>query len=143
MTIYLFYHPDTDGITAAAIVRYAARDRWPDARFEYIRHGYLTEDKRLQTLKPDGDTKIFAVDISFHPETTRHLLMTYHLLALSSVKIILRLIFMDAEIFLSKKAHKLLKPFKRQLIDGLKLHKLIPRTYNVRFSRKEIVNLQG
>jgi len=73
MTIYLFYHPDTDGITAAAIVRYAARDRWPDARFESIRHGYLAEDKRLQTLTPDGNTKIFAVDISFRPETTRRL----------------------------------------------------------------------
>ena len=69
MTIYIFYHPDTDGITAAATVRYAARDLWPGARFEYVRHGYLTEDKRLQTLIPDDDTRIFAVDISFCPAT--------------------------------------------------------------------------
>lgn len=73
MTIYIFYHPDTDGITAAAIVRYAARNLWPGARFEYIRHGYLTEDKRLQTLMPDNDTSLFAVDISFCPETTMRL----------------------------------------------------------------------
>ena len=69
MTIYIFYHPDTDGITAAATVRYAARDLWPGARFEYVRHGYLTEDKRLQTLIPDDNTRIFAVDISFCPAT--------------------------------------------------------------------------
>lgn len=43
------------------------------------------------------------------------------------------------EIKLSKKAHELLKPFKRQLVAGLKLHNIIPRTYNVRFTRKEIV----
>ncbi len=73
MTIYIFYHPDTDGITAAAIVRYAARNLWPSARFKYVRHGYLTEDKRLQTLMPDNDTRIFAVDISFCLATTLHL----------------------------------------------------------------------
>lgn len=73
MTIYIFYHPDTDGITAAAIVRYAARNRWSDARFEYVRHGYLVEDKRLQTMMPDSDTRIFAVDISFCPATTLRL----------------------------------------------------------------------
>lgn len=43
---------------------------------------------------------------------------------------------------ISKKAHKLLKPFKRQIIDGLKLHKIVDRKYNVRFSRKEIIEEQ-
>lgn len=67
MTIYLFYHPDTDGITAAAIVRYAARDRWPDARFEYIRYGYLAEDKRPQTLVP-RDSLTLSAWHRRHPE---------------------------------------------------------------------------
>lgn len=40
---------------------------------------------------------------------------------------------------ISKKAHKLLKPFKGQIIDGLKKNKVIDRKYNVRFSRKEVI----
>jgi hypothetical protein len=44
------------------------------------------------------------------------------------------------ELEISKKAHKLLKPFKSQIIDGLKKNKIVVRTYNVRFSRKEIVS---
>jgi len=40
---------------------------------------------------------------------------------------------------ISKKAHKLLKPFKRQIIEGLKINKIVDRKYNVRFSRKELV----
>jgi hypothetical protein len=40
---------------------------------------------------------------------------------------------------ISKKAHKQLKPFKRQIIEGLKARKIIDRKYNVRFSRKEII----
>lgn len=43
------------------------------------------------------------------------------------------------ELEISKKAHKLLKPFKRQIIDGLKKHQIVDRKYNVRFSRKEII----
>jgi len=43
------------------------------------------------------------------------------------------------ELEISKKAHKLIKPFKSQIIDGLKSHKLIDRKYNVRFSRKELI----
>ncbi len=73
MKVYIFYHPDTDGITAAAIVWYAMLQQHSAARFEFIRHGYLYEDRRLQTLCPDGNTKIFAVDISFRPDTIRRL----------------------------------------------------------------------
>ncbi|MDR3704716.1 MAG: hypothetical protein P4L28_02265 [Paludibacteraceae bacterium] len=40
---------------------------------------------------------------------------------------------------ISKKAHKLIKPFKNQIIDGLKAHKLVDRKYNVKFSRKELI----
>ncbi len=40
---------------------------------------------------------------------------------------------------ISKKAHKLLKPFKRQIIAGLKTHNLVDRKYNVIFTRKEII----
>lgn len=43
------------------------------------------------------------------------------------------------ELEVSKKAHKILKPFKIQIIDGLKKHKLVDRLYNVRFSRKEVL----
>lgn len=43
------------------------------------------------------------------------------------------------ELQISKKAHKLLKPFKRQIIDGLKQKKIVDRKYNVKFSRKETV----
>jgi len=43
------------------------------------------------------------------------------------------------ELEISKKAHKLLKPFKRQIIDGLKLKKIVDRKYNVKFSRKETI----
>lgn len=73
MKVLIFYHPDADGITAAAIVRHALRQRHTDVRFEYIRHGYLGEDRRLRELHPDGHTQIWAVDISFRPETTRRL----------------------------------------------------------------------
>ena len=73
MKVLIFYHPDADGITAAAIVRHALQQRYGDVRFEYIRHGYLGEDRRLQELRPDGHTQIWAVDISFRPETTRRL----------------------------------------------------------------------
>lgn len=73
MKVLIFYHPDTDGITASAIVRHALQQRYTDVRFEYIRHGYLGEDRRLQELRPDGHTQIWAVDISFHPEITRRL----------------------------------------------------------------------
>ena len=45
------------------------------------------------------------------------------------------------ELNISKKAHSLLKPFKRQIIDGLKKRKIVNRTYNVRFSRKEIAEI--
>jgi len=45
----------------------------------------------------------------------------------------------DYQLEISKKAHKLLKPFKNQIIEGLKLNKIVDRKYNVRFSRKEIV----
>lgn len=73
MKVLIFYHPDADGITAAAIVRHALQQRYADVRFEYIRHGYLCEDRRLLELHPDGHTQIWAVDISFRPETTRRL----------------------------------------------------------------------
>lgn len=73
MKVLIFYHPDTDGITAAAIVRHALQQRYTDVRFEYIRHGYLGEDRRLRELRPDGHTQIWAVGISFRPETTRRL----------------------------------------------------------------------
>lgn len=73
MKVLIFYHPDADGITAAAIVRHALQQRYTDVRFEYIRHGYLGGDRRLQELRPYGHTQIWAVDISFRPETTRHL----------------------------------------------------------------------
>lgn len=73
MKVLIIYHPDADGITAAAIVRHALRQRYADVQFECIRHGYLCEDRRLQELRPDGHTQIYAVDISFCPETTRHL----------------------------------------------------------------------
>ena len=43
------------------------------------------------------------------------------------------------ELQISKKAHKLLKPFKSQIIDGLKRQKIVNRKYNVRFSRKELL----
>lgn len=43
------------------------------------------------------------------------------------------------ELQISKKAHKLLKPFKSQIIDGLKRQKIVNRRYNVRFSRKELL----
>ena len=43
------------------------------------------------------------------------------------------------ELNIAKKAHKLLKPFKLQIIDGLKKHGIVDRKYNVRFSRKEII----
>jgi hypothetical protein len=43
------------------------------------------------------------------------------------------------ELKISKKAHQLLKPFKIQIINGLKKHKIVDRKYNVRFSRKEII----
>lgn len=43
------------------------------------------------------------------------------------------------ELAISMKAHQLLKPFKRQIINGLKSHKIVDRKYNVRFTRKEIV----
>lgn len=43
------------------------------------------------------------------------------------------------ELEISKKAHKLLKPFKRQIMDGLKKRKIVDRKYNVVFSRKEII----
>lgn len=46
----------------------------------------------------------------------------------------------DYQLEISKKAHQLLKPFKRQIVDGLKKHKIIDRQYNVRFTRKEIIN---
>lgn len=42
------------------------------------------------------------------------------------------------ELEVSKKAHKLLKSFKSQIIKGLKAHKIVDRKYNVRFSRREI-----
>ena len=45
------------------------------------------------------------------------------------------------ELEISQKAHKLLKPFKRQIIEGLKRHKIVDRRYNVRFSRKEIISI--
>ncbi|MBP1614202.1 MAG: hypothetical protein H6Q13_1650 [Bacteroidetes bacterium] len=45
----------------------------------------------------------------------------------------------DYQLEISKKAHGLLKPFKRQIIDGLKFHKIVDRKYNVRFSRKEFL----
>lgn len=47
----------------------------------------------------------------------------------------------DYQLVISKKAHKLLRPFKNQIIDGLKINKIVDRKYNVRFSRKEIVIL--
>ena len=42
------------------------------------------------------------------------------------------------ELNTARKGHKLLKPFKQQIIDGLKKHGIVDRRYNVRFSRKEI-----
>ncbi|MCD8274629.1 MAG: DHH family phosphoesterase, partial [Alistipes sp.] len=73
MKVLIFYHPDADGITAAAIVRHALQQRYASVRFEFIRQGYLYEDRRLQKLRPDSHTQIYVVDISFRPETTRRL----------------------------------------------------------------------
>ncbi len=73
MKVLIFYHPDADGITAAAIVRHPLQQRYAGVRFEYIRHGYLCEERRLLELHSDGHTQIWAVDISFRPETTRRL----------------------------------------------------------------------
>ncbi len=73
MKVLIFYHPDADGITAAAIVRHTLQQRYAGVRFEYIRHGYLCEDRRLLELHSDGHTQIWAVDISFRLETTRRL----------------------------------------------------------------------
>lgn len=43
------------------------------------------------------------------------------------------------ELAISKKAHKLLRRFKLQIIDGLKAKKIVDRKYNVRFTRKETI----
>ncbi len=45
----------------------------------------------------------------------------------------------DYQLEISKNAHKLLKPFKRQIIDGLKANRIVDRKYNVRFTRKEVI----
>lgn len=70
--IFVYYHPDADGIMSAAIVKYALTLQGFLGEFAFLPFSYYSEPK-IDRLSPDWVEGVYVVDASLPPAKANHL----------------------------------------------------------------------